>query len=67
MPAAVAAPFDSHIPHNGTKALSITTDTKGLQQIAGQHITKGLGRLRDHVFKEGKGLRVLTSVSEFLI
>jgi len=61
MPATIAAPFDSHIPQIGTKALPITTDTKGLQNIAGQHITKGLGRLRDHVFKEGKGLRVLTS------
>lgn len=39
-----------------------TTDTAGLQLIADRHITKGIGRLRDHIFKEGKGLRVLTTV-----
>jgi 4-aminobutyrate aminotransferase len=42
----------------------VTTSTQGLQEIADKHITKGLGRLRDHVFKEGRGLNVLTTVSE---
>ncbi|WVR07886.1 hypothetical protein IAU60_004929 [Kwoniella sp. DSM 27419] len=44
-----------------TKQLPLTTSTEGLQAIADKHITKGLGRLRNHVFKEGKGLQVLTT------
>jgi hypothetical protein len=45
-----------------SKPLPMTTTTKGLQEIADKHITKGVGRLRDHIFKEGKGLWVLTTV-----
>lgn len=45
-----------------SKPLPMTTTTKGLQEIADKHITKGIGRLRDHIFKEGKGLWVLTTV-----
>lgn len=56
---------EDYIPQSTGKELPITTDTVGLQQIADRHITKGLGRLRDHVFKEGRGLEVLTTVCSF--
>ena len=64
MPSIDATAMDSHIPTlpGVEKGLQHTITTEGLQSIADQHITKGLGRLRDHVFKEGKGLRVLTTV-----
>jgi 4-aminobutyrate aminotransferase len=64
MPSLTTAP-DAHIRllPAAKQGLPITTTTQGLQDIAHNHITKGLGRLRDHVFKEGKGLRVLTTVS----
>lgn len=60
--------FESAASHiaplpSASKPLPLTTSTEGLQALADKHITKGLGRLRDHVFKEGKGLRVLTTVS----
>lgn len=62
MPAALLS--TTHIrPLDLKRAPHLTTSTAGLQDIAEKHITKGLGRLRDHVFKEGKGLRVLTTVS----
>lgn len=65
MPSLETSAYASHIQPlaSASKALPITTDTAGLQSIAENHITKGIGRLRDHVFKEGKGLRVLTTVS----
>ncbi|ODN76578.1 4-aminobutyrate transaminase [Cryptococcus amylolentus CBS 6039] len=50
-----------------TKPLLLTTSTVGLQAIAEKHITKGLGRLRDHVIKEGQGLRVLTTENQKLL
>ncbi|WOO80277.1 putative 4-aminobutyrate aminotransferase [Vanrija pseudolonga] len=50
------------IAQTAVRALAApTTATAGLQQIAQQHITKGLGRLRNHVFAKGKGLRVTTT------
>ncbi|RSH82893.1 hypothetical protein EHS25_005883 [Saitozyma podzolica] len=56
MPAALLS--TTHIrPLELKRAPHLTTSTAGLQDIAEKHITKGLGRLRDHVFKEGKGLR----------
>lgn len=33
------------------------------QKVANKHITKAVGRLRDHVFVSGQGLQVVTSVS----
>ncbi|WVQ74668.1 4-aminobutyrate transaminase [Cryptococcus sp. DSM 104548] len=47
--------------------LTLTTSTAGLQAIADRHITKGLGRLRDHVIKQGQGLRVLTTENQKLL
>lgn len=55
--------YASHIAPLAIKDLHSTTETAGLQSIAERHITKGIGRMRDHIFKEGKGLRVLTTVS----
>ncbi|WWC59403.1 4-aminobutyrate transaminase [Kwoniella dejecticola CBS 10117] len=52
---------------SASKPLPLTTSTQGLQSIADKHITKGLGRLRDHVFKEGRGLRVLTTDNQKLL
>ncbi|WVQ99106.1 4-aminobutyrate transaminase [Kwoniella sp. CBS 9459] len=52
---------------SASKPLPLTTSTEGLQQLADKHITKGLGRLRDHVFKEGRGLRVLTTENDKLL
>ncbi|OCF32130.1 4-aminobutyrate transaminase [Kwoniella heveanensis BCC8398] len=52
---------------SASKPLPLTTSTQGLQQLADKHITKGLGRLRDHVFKEGRGLRVLTTENQRLL
>ena len=58
-----SAESTSHIaPLSSGKGWEVTTDTDGLLAIADRHITKGLGRMKDHIFKEGKGLRVLTSV-----
>lgn len=56
--------YASHIAPlpSAAKGLEMTTETAGLQEIAEKHITKGIGRMRDHIFKEGKGLRVLTTV-----
>ncbi|ORX39449.1 putative ornithine-oxo-acid aminotransferase [Kockovaella imperatae] len=57
----------NELPVTSSKALPMTTSTNDLVNIADQHITKGLGRLRDHVFKEGKGLRVLTTDGKQLL
>ncbi|OXG14841.1 4-aminobutyrate transaminase [Cryptococcus neoformans] len=64
--------FESAASHiaplpSASKPLPLTTSTEGLQALADKHITKGLGRLRDHVFKEGKGLRVLTTENQKLL
>jgi hypothetical protein len=62
MPAAESS-YAAHIrPLASPPKIVPTADVPGLQAIADKHITKGLGRLKDHVFKEGKGLRVLTTV-----
>lgn len=53
----------AHIPELTTKLAATSSATAELQATADRHITKALGRLRNHVFKEGKGLNVLTSVS----
>ena len=53
----------SHIAVRKSPIAPSTTSTAGLQKIADEHITKGLGRLRDHVFVKGQGLRATTSVS----
>lgn len=56
------------IAQTAVRALAApTTATAGLQQIAQQHITKGLGRLRNHVFAKGKGLRVTTTEGRELL
>jgi 4-aminobutyrate aminotransferase len=44
-----------------------TTDPSDLRTLADRHITKGIGRLRDHIFVEGRGLRVLTADNEKLL
>ena len=62
MPAAVIKPYPG-VEASVTKPLALTTTTEGLQEIADKHITKGIGRMRDHIFKEGRGLEVLTTVS----
>lgn len=62
MPAAVLE-ASSAIQGSVSKPLALTTTTEGLQRIADKHITKGIGRMRDHIFKEGRGLEVLTTVS----
>ena len=64
MPSTLAS--QTELPVTTTKPLPIATATNDLLSIADKHITKGLGRMRDHVFKEGKGLRVLTTVSGHL-
>ena len=50
-----------------TSKVQVTTASSELRTIADRHITKGIGRLRDHIFKEGRGLRVLTSDNEKLL
>jgi hypothetical protein len=65
MPALQTFP-DEPVQDLSLKSLPITTTTESLQGIADRHITKGIGRLRDHIFKEGRGLWVLTTVSRFL-
>jgi len=63
MPSVSAESYAPHIrPLESPPKIDSSTDTASLQAIADKHITKGLGRLKDHVFKEGKGLRVLTTV-----
>ncbi|KAK1922319.1 putative ornithine-oxo-acid aminotransferase [Papiliotrema laurentii] len=61
--------YASHIAPlpSAAKGLEMTTETAGLLEIADRHITKGLGRMRDHIFKEGKGLRVLTTEGKQLL
>jgi len=65
-----SAASDSYAPHirmlESPPKVDSTTDTASLQAIADHHITKGIGRMNDHVFKEGKGLRVLTTVRRFI-
>ena len=65
MPGLVSQPLD--IALTTTKPLPLAVSTSELLDIADKHITKGLGRLRNHVFKEGRGLRVLTSVRFYII
>ena len=63
MPAAESS-YAAHIrPLANPPKIIPTADVAGLQALADKHITKGIGRMKDHVFKEGKGLRVLTTVS----
>lgn len=62
MPSIVETPHIELSP-SPQKSLRMTTTTEGLQNIADKHIAKGIGRLRDHIFKEGKGVWVLTTVS----
>ena len=54
-----------HSPHTNGSAHThgSPNDTEHLLDVADKHITKALGRLRNHVFKSGKGLRVMTTVS----
>ncbi|WRT64907.1 4-aminobutyrate transaminase [Kwoniella shivajii] len=66
MPAIASSSHIAPLP-SASKPLPLTTSTEGLQAIADKHITKGLGRLRDHVFREGKGLRVLTTENQKLL
>jgi len=62
MPAAESS-YAAHIrPLANPPKIIPTADVAGLQALADKHITKGIGRMKDHVFKEGKGLRVLTTV-----
>ena len=65
MPGLVSQPLE--IAQTTTKPLPLAVSTPELLDIADKHITKALGRLRPHVFKEGRGLRILTTVSTSLI
>ncbi|KAK4689731.1 hypothetical protein P7C73_g394, partial [Tremellales sp. Uapishka_1] len=67
MPAAIPTPATLQRLFAASKSLPLTTSTSGLQSIAETHITKALGRMRNHVFKEGRGLRVLTSDGQRLL
>ena len=64
MPSTTAELYAPHIRLlESPPKVDSTSDTAGILAIADKHITKGLGRMKEHVFKEGKGLRVLTTVS----
>ncbi|WOO86007.1 4-aminobutyrate aminotransferase GabT [Vanrija pseudolonga] len=60
-PAPVTTDYLAHIKPLKAAAAAQTTETKDLQAIAAGHLTKGTGRLREHVFVEGKGINVWTS------
>lgn len=62
-PAPVTTDYLAHIKPLKAAAASQETETDALQAIAAGHLTKGTGRLREHVFVEGKGINVWTSVS----
>jgi 4-aminobutyrate aminotransferase len=43
------------------------SDTASYQALASKHITKAVGRLREHVFASGRGLNVTTTDGEELL
>lgn len=51
------------IINSKVQAESDLLPTVEYQKVANKHITKAVGRLRDHVFVSGQGLQVVTSVS----
>lgn len=51
------------IINSQVQAESDLLPTVEYQKVANKHITKAVGRLRDHVFVSGQGLQVVTSVS----
>jgi len=67
MPATYTTQSEIPLLPSASKLPLPSTLTSDIQKIADKHITKGLGRLRDHVFKEGRGLQVLTSENRQLL
>lgn len=50
-----------------SKQTASTSSNDGLLEIADKHITKACNRMRNHVFKSGSGLDVITTDDKLLL